>query len=641
MAEPADGGLEDRAAVREAALRIDRQVAGWFRMNELEVPEVTDDATFLRRAFLVAIGRIPTMSEAKFFLAAEGEGKREGLIDHLLESPGYHSHMTNWAFDLVRVRDRKPGFGGNFEPYRAWVREAIADNMPWDEFTSKLLASSGDGWDPQSAAVGYYVRDRGMALDNMANTMRVFLGSRIECAQCHDDPFGNTERLDFYEMAAFTHGQRPGRRGLMGEIWREVRQEDMRGSLEHQVARILWNQVYGQSLRGGGTGRIKLPDDYQYRDGDPGEWVGARTPFGETLRMSDRRNHGDGRKKLADWVTTHSEGAFASVIANRMWERVMGRGVYEPIDEYVPASETHLPELMDELVSLMHELNFDLREFQRVLLSTKTFQFAPNPEGSLVAGSDDFHGRKLARLSAEQIWDSLITLAVGDPDQKPRRTLDDRIRVRGKPVLVGKKTMSDLSREVLALKSKKEVREYFDDLVEQVRGEIEPGEEAAQAEGGASMMSVSDATMMEDGGATMMSMSPAPTRYGARATVRASELPSPAPRNHLLFLFGQADRETIGSASAEPNVGQVLSLMNGYVQDRLVRNRKASIFRSLKDADSPEEKIRRIYLAILSRPPSGEEMGWMLEEIEASGEQAALGNIVSALVMSSEFLFLQ
>ena len=99
----------------------------------------------------------------------------------------------------------------------------MADNMPWDVFTRRLIASSGDGWDPETAAVGYYTRDRGMPLDNLSNTMRVFLGTRMECAQCHDDPFGTTERHDFYELAAFTHGQEPVRQDLMQPLWNELR----------------------------------------------------------------------------------------------------------------------------------------------------------------------------------------------------------------------------------------------------------------------------------------------------------------------------------------------------------------------------------------------------------------------------------
>lgn len=609
---------DDPEFIAKAARTIDGHVAAWYRKQKLPVPEVTDDATFLRRVFLVGIGRIPTAEEARFFLEIEDPGKRQQLIDYVMKSKGYSSHMTNWAFDLLRVTDGRPGFQGNFEPYRNWVRTALENNMPWDDFTNALLASSGDGWDPQTAAVGYYTRDRGMPLDNLANSMRVFLGSRMECAQCHDDPFGTTERHDFYELAAFTEGQGSYRQNYMRDLWDELGEDDRRRSVDYEVAQVMWDGVYGLSLGGTGAGKIELPSDYQYKDGEPGQLIGARTPFGKAVRISEKREGGNGRMELAEWVTTKTGEQFPSVAANRMWKRVMGRGVYEPVDEYKEAKELHHPELMRSLISLMVELDYDLRAFQKVLLNTKTFQFVPNPEPSKVATGDDFHGRQLTRLSAEQLWDSLITLANGDPDKMPRRSLDDRIYVNGKPVLVGKKNMVQVSKEVLALESEEAVRGYFNKLLAEVK-----------ADGGSS-----------SGGGDMMGMTTKIQKYGRNAAVRASELPSPAPRDHLLYLFGQSDRVVVDGSSREPNVGQVLSLMNGYVQEQLVNNTGASLYKSLEGATTDEEKIRRLYVTILSRPPSTEEMGWMLDEVK-KGKEAGYRNIVSALVMSSEFLFLQ
>ena len=609
---------DDPEFVAKAARTIDGHVAAWYRKQKLPVPAVTDDATFLRRVFLVGIGRIPTAEEARFFLEIDDPAKRTQLIDYVMKSKGYSSHMTNWAFDLLRVTDGRPGFQGNFEPYRNWVRTALENNMPWDDFTNALLASSGDGWDPQTAAVGYYTRDRGMPLDNLANSMRVFLGSRMECAQCHDDPFGTTERHDFYELAAFTEGQGAYGQGKMRKLWDEVQEGDRRRSVDYEVAQVMWDGVYGLSLGGSGEGKIKLPEDYQYKDGEPGQMIGARTPFGKTVRISEKNDKGNGRKELAEWVTTKTGEQFPSVAANRMWKRVMGRGVYEPVDEYKEAKELHHPDLMRYLIGLMVELDYDLRAFQKVLLNTKTFQFVPNPEPSKVASGDDFHGRQLTRLSAEQLWDSLITLANGDPDKLPRRSLDDRIYVGNKPVLVGKKNMVQVSKEVLALESEEAVRGYFNKLLAEVK-----------ADGGSS-----------SSGGDMMGMTSKIQKYGRNSAVRASELPSPAPRDHLLYLFGQSDRIVVDGSSREPNVGQVLSLMNGYVQEQLVNNSGASLYKSLEGATTDEEKIRRLYVTILSRPPSTEEMGWMLDEVK-KGKEAGYRNIVSALVMSSEFLFLQ
>jgi hypothetical protein len=606
----------EMARLKDAALKIDQQVASFYHRKKLPVPAVTDDATFLRRAFLVAIGRIPTSEEALAFLEIEDPAKREELVAYLMGSPGYSSHMANWAFDLLRVVDGRNGSNATNEPYRHWVRKAMMENMPWDVFTSRLVASSGDGWNPETAAVGYYTRDRGMPLDNLSNTMRVFLGARMECAQCHDDPFGTTERHDFYQLAAFTHGQEPLKQQLMTPLWNELRDGPRANSEEMRVARILWDGVYGMSLGGSGAGRIPLPSDYQYRDGSPGEVVAARTPFGKTVRMSEKRDEHGGREKLAEWIVGRTGERFSAVISNRMWKRVMGRGLFEPVDEYLPSAKTHHPDLAAILGGLMVDFGYDLRAFQHALMLTRTFQFATNPNPSIVDGGDDFHGRKLQRLSAEQIWDSMITLAAGDPDCSPVDPLDERIFIDGRPVLVGSKTMPQLSMEVLALKTEPEVRAYFAKLLEEIRG--------STAEGRGSGMMAARARGRSPG-----------------AMLRASELPSPAPRDHFLYLFGASDREVVDAASREPNVGQVLSLMNGFVQDRLVNHDGAHLYQSLKGATTDEEKIRRLHIAILSRPPAEEEMRWMLDEIKACGTDQGCRNIVSALVMSSEFLFLQ
>ena len=113
-------------------------------------------------------------------------------------------------------------------------------------------------------------------------------------------------------------------------------------------------------------------------------------------------------------------------------------------------------------------MNYYLKAFQQVLLLTRTCQFGTNPNESTVEGGNDFDGRKIERLSSEQIWDSLIALAAGDPDKQPLRGFDDRIYLRGQPVLVGKKTMTQLSKEVLALKSETDFRTYFAKFVSDV-----------------------------------------------------------------------------------------------------------------------------------------------------------------------------
>ena len=195
--------------------------------------------------------------------------------------------------------------------------------------------------------------------------------------------------------------------------------------------------------------------------------------------------------------------------------------------------------------------------------------------------------------------------------------MDHRIYVGGRPVLVGEMDMVQLSNEVLALKTEESVRKYYKDFLDRAKQ--------------GSVAKKSDSSMM---------MAENVQKYGVDSAVRASELPSPAPREHFLYLFGASDREVVESASKDPNVGQMLSLMNGFVQRQLVNKPDAHVYKSLQNVTSTHERIRRLYLAILSRPPTTQEMEWMQAEVESAGDQA-YRNIVAALVMSSEFVFLQ
>jgi hypothetical protein len=603
------------ATLHQAAAEIDTLVANYYRQHNFPVPPAAADAKFLRRTYLTVLGRIPTHDEASAFLTSPDPEKRRALVATLLDAPGYSSHMANWMFDLVRLKDRTDSTP--LAPYRHWLRTAIDTNLPWDEITRRLLASNGSGWSHENAAIGYYIRDRGMPHDNLANSMRIFLGKRMECAQCHDDPFGDTERRDFYHLAAFTEGQQPLGAPLIDPILTSLRSDSEPQSQEYHIARMVRETITGLSLAGGGSGRITLPADYQYRDARPGDLLGARTPFGTTVRMSERQTHNDGREKLADWVITRTGHQFSAVIANRMWRRVMGQGLVEPIDDFAPIEDSHHPALFARLASLMVELKYDLKAFQHVLLLTRTYAFDTNPNPSTVHSGDDFHGRRLHRLSSEQIWDSLVTLAAGNPDTATRPPLDDTIRLHGRPVLAGRKTMTQLAAEIHAQPDERRLREYLQQLTRDIQE--------------------TSTSHHDDSPPSMMHVA---TPAARRGLIRAADLPSPAPRNHLLATFGQSDREVVDASSREPNVGQVLALMNGFVQKEIIANPGSHLFRDIPPFQHPKEKIHRLTLSILARPPTDAELEWMLPEVQARGD-TGLRNLAAALLMSSEFLFLQ
>lgn len=613
-ARPDAPAAENQAALRKMAFEVDKEVARIFRSKDLAVPDVVDDPTFLRRSFLVATGRIPTLEEAASFLEIDDPSKREMLVAYLLRSDGYRSHMQNYVFDLLRATDDGRGYAA---PYLRFIQEAVANNMPWDEFARSLLSAEGVAWQEGNGAVGYFIRDKGMPLDNLSLTMQVLTGERFECAQCHDSPTNKWERIDFFELAAFTHGQEEINEGVWNRARGMYDDEDFRRTEIGRLFYWLRDNIHYGSLAGQGKGRIKLPDDYQYKGADPGEMIGGRTHFGKRIRSSDRRDSGDSRVEFAEWMTTENPN-FDYVAVNRMWERVMGKPLSEPVDEYVKPEKTAAPALVRHLLRLMKDLDYDLRAFQNVLFLTKTFQFAANPKAFEAGVPQAFNGRQLERMSAEQLWDSLVTLVADQPDKLPKRKFSNHIYYQNKPVLVGKKTMPQLAEEIMAIKDPEEYRDYVEQLLEEIKADS--GNSSASDE--------------------MMAMASRSRPGPAKGIARASELPAPAPAGHFLREFGQSDRQLIDSSTKEANVAQILEIMNGHVEKMVVANREASVYEALEKGTTPADKARYIYYAILSRPPSDAEMNMLMRDV-IDGSRESYQNLVSALIQTHEFMFIQ
>jgi len=610
-------GKKSHAELKKAAFNVDKYVAEIFRRKKLEVPDVVDDPTFLRRSFLIAAGRIPTLEEASSFLEIDDPDKREMLTSYLLQSDGYRSHMQNYVFDLLRAKDDVDNAGSYAPPYMRFIQESVADNMPWDQFAHKLISASGIAWEKGNGAVGYYIRDKGMPLDNLAITMQIFTGERLECAQCHDSPTNKWERMDFYELAAFTHGQREINDGVWGKAVRIGGEEDFRRSELGRLMYWMRDNIHYGTLAGQGDGRIKLPSDYQYKDGDPGEMVGGKTSFGKRIRSSARRDDGKSRVDFADWMTKENPN-FDYVAVNRMWERIMGSPLTYPVDEYVAPEKTISPSLTNYLTNLMVNLDYDLKAFQNVLLLTKTFQFAANPKAFDAGVPQAFNGRQLERMTAEQIWDSLVTLVAEAPDKLAKRKFSDHVYYENRPVLVGETTMAELAREVVAIQDPGEYRTYATNLLSRIKG----------SKGGGSASK------------EMMMMASNSRPGPAKGIARASELEAPAPVGHLLREFGQSARNLVGESTTEANMAQILEVMNGHVEKMVVSNQGASVYDALKKGTTEADKTRYIYYAILSRPPSDEEMNMLMRDV-IDGSSESYQNLVSALISTHEFMFVQ
>jgi hypothetical protein len=172
-----------RSSVEEAAAKIDAILEKDWTAHNVEPQPLLKDEQFLRRVYLQLGGRIPTLVEAGKFLTSKSESKRMDLIDDLLASPDYVSHTYNYWADILRLTE-KPNNNIILEPYLAYVKESIAQNKPYDKWVHEMLTANGKVWD--NPAVGFQIRDDGMPLPYVDNTVKVFLGKQIGCAQCHD-----------------------------------------------------------------------------------------------------------------------------------------------------------------------------------------------------------------------------------------------------------------------------------------------------------------------------------------------------------------------------------------------------------------------------------------------------------------------
>ena len=471
---------------RPAAKKIDDFIYANLKKNNLSPYDDISDEQFVRRVYLSIIGRIPTIAEADRFHESTSADKHSLLIRTLLANDaGYTAHHYQFWADLLRIPTRID----YTLFYREWIKDQIRVNTPYDELVRKLVSGHGLIFDNPAAA--YYLRDAGMALDNMSNSVRIFLGTRLECAQCHDHPFDKWSQMDYFKMAAYTYDfdvrmgankesnrQRIYRdfgdrkwgayaeaaglenfphirdeskidewfempyaprylkdNGLTKEQFKEaaVRAISARKKAEafdqpvSQSINMLYGHISHVQVRHHKDKPLQLPHDYQYDDGNPGDIVTPDTMFGPDVPFYE--DPSERKNAYAEWMTSEKNPRFTRVIVNRLWKRTFGHGIFEPVDNLTDHTEISQPELLAYLEKLMRELDYDIRAFQSVLFHTRLFRREMHREDHSAGMKFHFAGPLLKRMSAEQIWDSITTLILPEVDTHApnRRKTLDRI----------------------------------------------------------------------------------------------------------------------------------------------------------------------------------------------------------------------
>ena len=632
--------------IQAEAKAIDKILNETYQKRNVKIPGKIDESALVRRLYLSLVGRIPTFDEINSYLSNTSEQKKSQLIEELTESSGYNSQMFNWWADLLRLKSRMRG-GNQIQAgqlYNHWVKQQVEKNVPFDQMTYSLVTAEGYPW--ENGAVGYYLRDTGMPLDNMSNTAQIFLGTQMVCAQCHNHPFDKWTQMEYYKMASFTYGvsTRMGQdiqkkigqyfyqqtKGLSKAEKSKLGSSQKAQALRKAIQEMVQPLRYGASHTGK---KLNLPHDYQYKDAKPKTVVNSEPIFAPDSLNKEIENpvHAYGQ-----WIISTNNPRFTKVISNRMWKKVFGRGIIEPVDDLRDNSESSIPELLSHLESLMVRVKYDLKEFQKILHNVEAFEREATGRELTNVEKYYFEAPILKRMSAEQLWDSIVTMSIPEVDE--RKANPSKIESRLTNFANYQNKVEGLSDKKFVQLAKKGAKENarINNTMNEIQLKIREAQEADDRQAvsmlrreygikrnaqrslfaGLVMGSEFDAQSLYRGGQNKTSSDTRWKGYSGNL-MRASEIETPAPPGHFLREFGQSDREVIENSSSESSVPQALTLLNGVFYKALFDPR-SPLSQNLLKAESTEEKIKVLFLSILNRNPSPEELTQSLAMVTSS-----------------------
>lgn len=342
---------------------VDRHVGDKLVRLGIPASEPIDDSVFLRRVALDTIGTLPTAAESRKFLNDTDPNKRSRLIDELLERPEYADYWTmKWA-DILRADKLKITPQGTVGMTR-WLRSKIVANQPFDEFAREILTAQGPI--QAESPVGFY---KSLDTPELAarSISQLFLGVRIECAQCHHHPSERWSQDDYAGLVSFFTG------------------------------------VHVKKLPNGTEAIIaKAGTDHKHpRTGEP---VKARALGAET---ADFTKTSDRRQVFAAWMTRADNPYFAKAIVNRIWSHYFGRGLINPIDDLRATNPSTNEPLMEALVEHLKSVRYDLKAFTKTLLMSQTYQLSGETNAGNVDDVQNFSHALPKAMPAEVLLDAI------------------------------------------------------------------------------------------------------------------------------------------------------------------------------------------------------------------------------------------
>jgi hypothetical protein len=597
------------AIIASAAADIDRMVGAILAENGQQPNAPATDAQFLRRIYVDAVGRVPTAKEADTFLKNPAPDKRAKLIDDLVFSPGYSMQMFNWMADLLRVKDTF-GKGVPAFTFEDWLKMRIAADAPWDKLVYEMLTADGRLCD--NGATGFMLFDAEMPLDGVSNLMTTFLGTNMACAQCHDHPLAEWKQRDFYQMAAFFGATSGKDTAILGAVNKAARDSGLPKAAVKKIADMNAFRMEDTSKQ-----KLTFPKDYKYKDAKPSSPVSPALIAWEKEDKSlpiynvATKDPTQLRIQFSRWLTSPQNPRFATNIANRIWKKAFGVAVLEPVNDIDDLKLASSPELLAHLTFVMKAAKFDLREVQRVIYNSKTFQASASPTPDLGKAKYLFPGPVVRRFTAEEAWDSLIVTALGTYADNVLLRRGDDLKAMALPA--GKVTLAEVKNAVERTKVA---------FAGSANGKAAGGKKAA---GGSTL-----------GLANGYEGDKPVTRFNMMLA-RASELPQPSPETHFLRVWGQGDRLLADSATNDGSVPQLLQMINGSVSKMIADTRSAAVMDAAKEK-APDAQIRSLYLSYLSRPPTAKELATANKSLK---DGIGLTDLAWVLANTREFLFVQ
>lgn len=371
---------------------VDHLARAQFEQLGIVPSPLCDDSTFLRRAYLDAIGTLPGVEQTTAFLASTDPNKRNKLIDRLLGltgDPAQDVHLNEFAAywslkwsDLVKSNSNNLGEQGMWAMHN-WLKDSIRKNKPIDRMVRELITARGNPYD--NGPANYYVAFRGSEAAAEA-TAQVFLGMRVMCAKCHHHPFERISRSDFQGLSDFFR----------------------------QVA----------SKPSAGYGKLGGPSVILIRNEDTLQQY-PKTILGMPIPARLKGGKIDRRELLADWLTAPENKALARNIVNRYVGYLLGRGLIEPLDDLRATNAPSNPELLDALAEDFIKSGYDLRRLMRTIMTSRLYQLSSQPTASN-AGDRTFYSHYLVkRIAAEPLLDAIDTVT-GSPTRFRKLPLGTR-----------------------------------------------------------------------------------------------------------------------------------------------------------------------------------------------------------------------